>query len=439
MKYIKVLFSLFVLLHVNFAKADSILEIKIEGPITPATDDFLKDALRKAKHDKANLLLLHLNTPGGLLPSMQKMVENMLQSEVPVVVYVNPQGGGAISAGVFITLAAHVAVMAPGTTIGAAHPVQGGGQDIGKDMRAKMENFTISLITAIAEQRGRNIDWAKKAVKESVSITDKEAVEIKVVDFVAKDTSELLSKLNGRKINLAGKEVTLGDLSNLPRTELEMNLRQRVVALLSDPNVSVLLSLGAMAGLGIEMYHPGLIFPGVFGLICLILALTSAQVLPINTGGLLLILLSAAFFMLEMFFPSFGIWGVAGIVCLVLGAIYYIDPSNIWTGDGFGVDFYMIGSVAAFIGLLLTAVAIVAYKVRTKKVSTGAEGLLGKKAIVKKAFTIDANNKLLHGKIEIGGEIWSAVLDSTENFPQIGQEVEVVKMQPGLKLLVKII
>ena len=439
------LISLLVLLLTVFAsqvfaasQTGPVLEIKIEAAITPATDDFLKDAIKKAKSINASALLIHLNTPGGLLPSMQKMVENILQAPVPVIVYVSPQGGGAMSAGVFITLAAHVAVMAPGTTIGAAHPVQGGGEDIGKDMRAKMENFTVSLITAIAEQRGRNIDWAKKAVKESVSITDKEALETKVIDYVAKDIDELLKNLAGKKISLVDKEFILEDLSKNSREVLEMNMRQKLVALLSDPNVSVLLGLAAMAGLGAEMYNPGLVLPGIVGIICLVLALTSAQALPINTGGMILILLAGVFFILELIVPSFGVWGFAGVLCLIIGSIYYIDPSNFWSSEGYGIDFYMIGTVAALVGLLLMMFAIIAVRVRSRKVSTGAEGLIGIRAEVKKDFQVDAIGKLAVGKIEVRGEIWNAESDAA-SCPKLGQIIEVVSLQPGLKLLVKLV
>ncbi len=413
-----------------YAQQANVVEITIDQAITPATDDFLKESLGKSEN--ADLFLIHLNTPGGLLPSMQTMVESILQSKVPVVVYVNPQGGGAISAGVFITLAAHVAVMAPGTTIGAAHPVQGDGKDVQKDMRAKIENFTVSLITAISEQRGRNVEWAKKAVTDSVSITNKEAVKINVVDFTASNVDELLKKISGKKVLVNNKEVILNDLSKASRTELEMNFKQKVVALLSDPNISVLLGLAGMGGLGIEMYNPGLIVPGVIGAICLILSLVSSQVIPINTGGIILILVSGVFFVLELLIPSFGIWGVAGAVCLVLGAIYYVDPSQIWSGEGFGVDIPMVGITAAIIGGSLMFFALWAVKLRNQKISTGEQGMVGLEGIVSEDFI--QRGKYFMGKIDVRGEIWNA---KSEVELKKDQDVKVESIN-GLELKVKI-
>ena len=413
------------------AETGTVYEIKIEEAITPATDDFLRESLKKAQ--STDLFLIHLNTPGGLLPSMQKMVEEILQSEIPVVVYVSPQGGGAISAGVFITLAGHVAVMAPGTTIGAAHPVQGGGKDVEGDMRKKIENFTVSLITAISEQRGRNVEWATKAVVDSVSITNKEAVKLDVVDFTAENVEQLLKKIAGRKVKVNEKEITLKDFSNANRIELEMTFRQKVVGLLSDPNISVLLGLAAMGGLGIEMYNPGLIVPGVAGAICLVLSLISTQVIPINTGGIILILISGVFFILEMMVPSFGIWGVAGAVSLVLGAIYYVDPSQIWSGQGYGVDMLMVGVTATIIGLTLLFLALWVAKLRSQKVTTGFEGMIGLDGLTKKDFVLGPNGKDFVGKIDVRGEIWNA---KSETKFKKGQEV-VVESVDGLELNIK--
>ena len=400
-------FCLFFFSNQVFAEQANVVEITIDQAITPATDDFLRESLNKSEN--ADLFLIHLNTPGGLLPSMQTMVESILQSKVPVVVYVNPQGGGAISAGVFITLAAHVAVMAPGTTIGAAHPVQGDGKDVQKDMRAKIENFTVSLITAISEQRGRNVEWAKKAVTDSVSITNKEAVKTNVVDFTASNVDELLRKISGKKVLVDNKEVILKDLSKASRAKLEMNFKQKVVALLSDPNISVLLGLAGMGGLGIEMYNPGLIVPGVIGAICLILSLISSQVIPINTGGIILILVSGVFFILELMIPSFGIWGVAGAVCLVLGAIYYIDPSQIWSGQGFGLDIPMVSITAAIIGSALLFFALWAVRLKNQRISTGEQGMLGLEGLVAQDFI--KRGQYFVGKIDVRGEIWNAKSD----------------------------
>ena len=418
------------------SSARPIVVATINGPINPATDDYLRTTLARAEKENAALFVLRLNTPGGLLTSMQKMVEALLEAPVPTVVYVTPAGAGATSAGVFVTLAANVAAMAPGTTIGAAHPVLGGGTDVKGDMGAKIENFTASLIRAIAEQRGRNVKWAEQAVRESVSITDRQAVEEKVVDLVASDLDKLLADIEGRTVTVTGRPVTLRELKKLPLHYVDMNFRQSVVNVLSDPNVAILLGLGAMLGLGIEFYHPGAVFPGVAGAICLVLSLTAAQVLPISIGGLVLLLLSAVFFVVELFMPTFGIWGSAGIVCLVLGSIYFIDSDMVWSESGFAVNKTLVGSIAALVGSVLALVCYLAVKSQRSRVTTGKEGLLGKRATVKVDF-VESPAGVLEGKVEVMGEIWKARAAAGGMPPKKGQKLEVVELQEGLTLVVK--
>jgi membrane-bound serine protease (ClpP class) len=408
--------------------------MEINGTINPATDDFLKSSLAKAKEQQAKLLIIKLNTPGGLLTSMQTMVGSLLESPIPTVVYVSPSGGGATSAGVFITMAANFAVMAPGTTIGAAHPVTGGGQDVEGDMREKIENFTVSHIKAIAEQRGRNVEWAEKAVRESVSITDREAVSLKVVDFIATDIEDLLSKLEGRKLTIESEEVVLEGLKSMKLNTIEMTFKQKVINILSDPNIAILLGLAAMVGLGIEMYNPGLVLPGIVGAICLVLSLTAAQVLPINYGGVLLLLLSAVFFIVELFIPTFGVWGIAGIICLVLGSIYVIDSDLVWSVDGFTVDSLMVGSIAFVCGSILLIVSLLVIKDRSSKVVTGAEGLVGKKGKVRGGFSSNSTE----GKVNVNGEIWNAKIEN-DNLSKltVNQGIVVTGIENGMTLLIR--
>jgi len=441
--YKKAFFSIFLMLSffmpsLSFA-SDSVVKISINGPINPATNDFLRTSIAKAKSDDASLLLVNLNTPGGLVPSMQKMVEALLEAPLPVVVYVSPSGGGAISAGVFVTMAAHVAVMAPGTTIGAAHPVLGTGGDIKGDMRMKMENFMVALITAIAEQRGRNVEWAEQAVRESVSITDKEAVATKVVDFTAADENRVLEKLSGRTVQVDGRPITLKDLSSVPRTEIKMSLKQEVVNILADPNIAVLLGLGAMIGLGIELYHPGALLPGIFGAICLILSLTSAQVLPITYGGIGLLLLGLVFFGVELAVPSFGIWGISGIICLVLGSIYYIDSDMIWSSKEFGVNRGMVGTLAALGGLSLFGLVSMAVKVSNQKVTTGKEGLVGELGKVLDSFVLNEEQGVLEGRVRVDGSIWRAKASKENKLERLsrGDPIAVEKIEAGMVLFIK--
>ncbi|MDD2943007.1 MAG: nodulation protein NfeD [bacterium] len=406
----------------------------INGTINPATDDYLKSSLQQAIGSKASLYVLELNTPGGVLTSMQTMVESLLQSSIPTVVYVTPGGGGAISAGVFVTMAGHFAVMTPGTTIGAAHPVSGGGQDVEGDMRAKIENFSATLAKAIAEQRQRNVEWAEKAVRESVAITDSEAVKEHVVDFTAKDFAELLEKLEGRKVILPSGEMTLTGLSTLVVQRVPMTFRQQVVNFLSDPNIALLLGMAAMLGLGIEFYHPGGVIPGVIGAVCLILSLTAGQVIPINQGGALLLILGAVFMIVEVAVPSFGIWGIAGTVCLALGAIYFVDNTFIWSAEGFEVNTPLITSGAIISGIIFIFFGSYIISVRRRKVTTGLEGLMGQLAEARAAFICEEFDRGYSGKVNLRGEIWSArCLD-----PVVQSElVRVTGMEAGNRLLVE--
>ena len=419
--------------------AGSIVITQIYGTINPAADDYLKSALRMAEEQHAKLFILKLNTPGGLIPSMESMVSALLSAKIPTVVYVSPQGGGAMSAGVFITMAGHFAVMAPGTTIGAAHPVMGGGGDIQGDMREKIENFAVSLSKAIAEQRGRNIKWAELAVRESVAITDREAVAEHVVDFSASDMESLLAQLENKTVNVGGSPVTLTGLASSPRELVEMNFRQQVINFLSDPNVAMLLGIGALLGLGIELTHPGVMLPGIVGVICLVLSLIAGQVLPINQGGLLLLLLSAVCFVAEMFAPSFGALGVGGIVCLVLGSIYFIDSDQIWASGGFGINKLFIGSVAAVSGTLLFFVSMLALRTMKTPVTTGREGLVDQEALVVADFAFPpGEDRTAQGKVKVRGEIWQATLKtSAAELPKTGDRVVVEKLLDGLKLLVR--
>lgn len=419
--------------------SNPVVTISIDGPINPATNDFLRTSISKAESMDARLLIVNLNTPGGLVPSMQKMVEALLEAPLPVVVYVSPSGGGAISAGVFVTMAAHVAVMAPGTTIGAAHPVLGTGGDIKGDMRMKMENFMVALITAIAEQRDRNTKWAEDAVRESVSITDREAVTLKVVDFTAASEQRLLEKLEGKTVKIDGRPIVLKNLADAPRTEIKMSFKQEVVNILADPNVAVLLGLGAMIGLGIELYHPGALLPGIFGAICLVLSLTSAQVLPISYGGLGLLLLGVVFFGVEIFVPSFGIWGVSGIICLILGSIYYIDTDMVFSNNEFGVNKGLVGTLAAFGGLSLFGLVSMAVKVRNRKITTGKEGLKGKKGKVLESFVLNEEQGILEGRVRVDGSIWSARASKEINLESLtkGDPIFVEDIETGMVLVVK--
>src|SRR6185503_3358190 len=244
----------------------------IDGTINPAVDDFIRESIGRAKASGAKALIIQLDTPGGLLNSTRTIVKEMLGAEVPLMVYVAPSGAGAGSAGVFITMAAHIAAMAPGTNIGAAHPVAGAGQEVKGAMGEKIENFTASFSESIAQKRGRNTEWAIQAVRKSVAITESEALKKKVIDIVAKDIDDLLKQADGRKVDLDGKMHVLA-LKDVKIDRREMSLKQKILNTLADPNIAYLLMMAGLLGLYMEFSHPGVIFPGVAGAICLLLAL----------------------------------------------------------------------------------------------------------------------------------------------------------------------
>ncbi|MBW2095980.1 MAG: nodulation protein NfeD, partial [Deltaproteobacteria bacterium] len=271
--------------------ADEAFIIELEGTINPGTAMYVTRGLEKAEKTGARVAVLRLDTPGGLGSSMRTIIKGILNSPVPVVVWVGPRGAGAASAGVMITIAAHVAAMAPGTNIGAAHPVTAGGKDIGKTMSEKVVNDMASYARGIAREKNRNGEWVEKAIRESVSITAEEAVKKHVVDLIARDIDELLKKIDGRAVTVKGKKVVL-KTTGLEKVYYHQGFRDRVLRTISDPNIAYILMMIGLAGLYFELSHPGAIFPGVVGGISLILAFYSFQTLPVNYAGLLLIVLA---------------------------------------------------------------------------------------------------------------------------------------------------
>lgn len=378
--------------------------IVIDGPISPATVDYVDAAVARASEDGAAALIIRLDTPGGLLNSTKTIVQTLLAASVPVIVHVAPAGSSATSAGVFVTMAAHVAAMAPGTTIGAAHPVSGGGEDIAGDMRQKVENYAVSFVESIAEKRGRNVEWAEKAVRESVSITESEALELRVIDVVADDVATLLAQVEGREVDLAGKRVRLSFARADGRapaiTDIPMTFRQRVLSVVSDPNIAYLLMMAGMLGLYMEFSNPGAIFPGVAGVICLLLALLAAQVLPISSIGMLLLLVGFAFLVAESFLPSFGVLGFGGIVAITLGSLFLYTPdSNLF------VDRSLITTTVLVFTAIAAAIVFTVLRDRRRRPETGTEGLVGETGT-----TITPVHR--EGRIRVHGEIWNATSKS---------------------------
>ena len=307
-----------------------VLTATVEGAITLGTAEYLESTLSRARDEGFDAVLVRLDTPGGDLESTRKIVRQMLESPVPVLLWVGPAGAHAGSAGVFLTLAADVAAMHPTSNIGAAHPVTGGGRDVeteaGKDMARKVENDTAALIRSIAAARGRNADWAERAVRESVAVTAEEAVKERVVDFLAPDPAAVVEKANGRTIRAQSTPRQL-HLRGAVLVAHPPTIRQRALMFIADPNVLAILTLLGMLGLGIEFYHPGALFPGIAGGFCLFLVFVASQLIPVNVAAVLLLLAGTGLLVSEAYFTSHGLAGAAGAVCLVLGMLFFLNTS----------------------------------------------------------------------------------------------------------------
>lgn len=403
------------------------LVITVVGSINAGTADYISEAIRKAPSQGAALLILEMDTPGGFLQATRSIVKAILNAELPVVVFVAPSGARAGSAGVFITLAGHVAAMSPGTNIGAAHPVSGGGKDPeasgGKHMAKKIENDTVAFVAAIAKQRKRNVQWAKKAVLESDSITSDEALAMKVIDVIAPDTRSLLKKIDGRVVRVRQKMVRI-NTAGLQVEHRKMTFKQGIVNFFADPNIAYFLLTFGMLGIVMEIYHPGAIFPGVFGAICLFLSFVAMQVLPINYGGLALIALGVLLLVAELFTPTFGVLFLGGMISLGVGSIFLIDSPD----PNLRVSFSLILPMLSVIGLLLGATLIAVARTYRRPKFVGVGSLVGAHGTVYSEISPK-------GKVMIQGELWNA--HSKEPLAK-GVEIRVVSME-GLHLGVEAI
>lgn len=388
--------------------------IVVKHVINPSTADFVVESVKRAERENAQCLVIMLDTPGGLIDSTREIVQSFFASSIPVIVFVAPSGARAGSAGVFITMASHVAVMAPGTNIGAAHPVGGSGEDIQGDMKQKVVNDAVAQVRSWAQERGRNVDWVEKAIRESASITDKDALELKVVELSANDMTDLLNKLNGREVNMGGgKKVTL-NTAGAQIIEYKMSLKQKIVSTISQPNVAYILLLIGMLGLFLEYVHPGTLVPGIVGGICIILFFV-VQNLPINYVGVALILLAVIFFIAEIFVTSFGLLTIGGIISFVIGAILLFDtPTSTVTVSRSVIYPTVAVFAAAFLGA-----GLLVLKSQFKKPISGKEGLIGG---IGEARTDIAPT----GTVFFHGEFWTA--HSKTPIPQ-GAKVKVLAVK----------
>ena len=389
--------------------------------INPAVDDFIRENIAKAHAAQARALVIQLDTPGGLLQSTQSIVKRIFAAPIPIIVYVAPSGAGAGSAGVFITLAAHVAAMAPGTNIGAAHPVSVGGGDVKGTMGEKIENFAASFSETIAQKRGRNTEWAIQVVRRSVLIIEKEALAKNVVDIVAKDLPDLLNQADGRKVEVDGRQQVLS-VKGAQIDRFEMGLKQKILNQLADPTIATLLFMAGILGLYMEFSHPGVIFPGVAGAIALVLAFTSLQIIPFNYAGLVLMILGIALLIGEVFVPSFGVLGVGGAISLAFGALLLFDTES----SDLTVDRSIVLTAVATLTAFILAISYLVVKSQRRKITLGIEGLVGEVGEVKV-------NLSPAGKIFVHGEYWNAEGDG--EIP-VGEKVRVVGYD-GMRLKVQ--
>ncbi|MDF1527234.1 MAG: nodulation protein NfeD [bacterium] len=441
-----------------------VARIVVDGPISPISADYIQKQVEMAQSEGLDLVILQLDTPGGLLSSTRQIVKTLLGSEIPIAVYVAPPGARAASAGVFITMAAHVAAMAPGTHIGAAHPVNiGGGNPLspnketpeeekrgkgeeGKEQDAerstqaaedekpappaendkdvmgqKVLNDTVAFIRSIAEKQGRNADWAEKAVRESVSVTETEALELEVIDIIAGDVEELLAAMDGMTVKVSGGEIVLavkgGTVLDRP-----MGWRYRVLGTLSDPNIAYILMMLGIYGLFFELANPGVIFPGVLGGIFLILAFFSFQVIPINYAGFLLIFLAVILFILEVAVVSYGMLSVGGVAALFLGSTMLFDTAEPY----YKLSLSLVVGVTAFTALFFVVGLGLVIRDKRKRPTTGAEGLIGEAGVVTVPLTPQ-------GTVKVHGEIWRA---QAQGQVDAGSKVKVKAIE-GLMLTVE--
>ena len=393
------IFSLFYCSVFSYAQASKVDVVTIDGIIDPVDAEFLTKTIQNATSAGAECLIIQLDTPGGLDLAMRTIIKEMMRAEIPVIVYVSPGGARAASAGALITIAAHIAAMAPGTNIGAATPVALGGGKMEDDMAAKVKNDAAAYAESLATKRNRNKEWAIKAVRESVSITENEALKIKVIDLIAANINDLLSQIDGREVKTeAGVKVLNTKDSTV--NYIEMGLREKILNTLSNPNIAYILFLVGLLGLYFELSNPGAIFPGIVGGICLILAFFAFQTLPINYAGILLIILAVILFILEIKVTSFGMLTVGGIITLTLGSLMLFDSPLPFMRVSYDVLIPVVVITSACF-ILVISLAIRAY---SKKPATGKEGLVGEIGISKSS--IDPS-----GKVFIHGEYWDAISD----------------------------
>jgi len=399
-----------------------IIRVKVDDTIQPVTEEYIARAIDQAAAQHADAVLLELRTPGGLVESTRKIIEKIDASPVPVIVYVTPSGGYAASAGFFILESADVAAMSPGTNTGAAHPVIEGGAKIDDVMKSKMENDAAAMMRAFVTKRGRNVDAAESAVRESKSFTDQEALDKHVIDLVAKDEADLLHQLDGRVITrFDGSKATL-HLAGKPVIDLSMTLRQRVLDRLMDPNIAFLLFAVGMLAIYAEFNHPGAVVPGVVGVICVVLAIFALNILPTRFAAVAMIVGAFALFIAEAKLQAHGVVALGGAILMTIGGMLLVDGPI----PQMRVRFLTAAAVSVPLAAITVFLMKIALRARRGKVTTGAEGMIGQLGVAQTALSPA-------GKVFVHGEIWNAVASGEVSQ---GEQV-IVRGIKGLELTVE--
>jgi membrane-bound serine protease (ClpP class) len=407
------------------AQAPSVDVLTIKGTINPVLIDYVKRGIEDAEERGSEAVIIQLDTPGGLDTAMRDIIQHMVNSRVPVVVFVSPSGARAASAGVFITIAAHVAAMAPNTAIGAAHPVSIGDEgDSGMSdtMEEKVLNDAAAYIRSLAEGQGRNVEWAERAVRESVSATEREALDLNVIDMIAPDLNTLIAQLDGWQVTMLGGEEVTMETSGAVINDFPMTGTESFLYAIADPNIAYLLLSIATLGIMVEIFNPGLIFPGVVGGISLLLAFYALGMLPVNYAGILLIVLAIGLFIGEVLTTTFGVFTAGGVISLVIGSLILFQGAS----PVFRIDPWLIATVTIVVAGALAFIIHRAIAAHRKQARTGREELVGKTAMVKVALKPE-------GTVFFKGERWKAISEDAEIKP--GEEV-VINRVDGLMLYV---